>query len=601
MLIRDLEAWRGWWRRLLWGLVRPRPGEARLPPPTVTATAKILAMTLTPKSSERLGMPGGSAGSCSWMDLLPACVRIPLADADIEKTPDPVHRLIRLIAAYEALVKSIGAISHAVAIDIGYDASPEYLTDFEKGFISKNPSLGNHLALFTQRKKQAWKASPDWFQAIVERLHEPRYGPKFARESRVFKLCRAIERHQQSLERGDEQAYPSAVNVLEHFVAFRNTCFHGSITIRFADKFVHLLEGAIEELARQLRITEAIQFLVPLSFARQDATRVVALDPEETVKRPRKFELGDRGQVRWGALYVGAHGADTLENFIRVSPLMTYDRVVDDFRFLNRFRDDEFEYLSHRSGDLDFASLADNDWAGAFGFRVIEKEPEQPVQAGPDEVSDSVEKYLGVKVESFKVNIGDFLADFSASYESGGSRAAMELAEKLISNWIDQDIESLVDGIESNRQQLDPELMILLAKSLYNLGLGRESITVIKRAADLQPDDPEVFHLLGRSLVMLGKREKSTWKIDHSRQRLSEARRLLEEGTTALEESLRPESKQHEDNRRDVFSFSMLVDAYCRLGDFDQALVACGRGLKLEPQNERLAFQAIYLNERTGN
>lgn len=540
-----------------------------------------------------------------WYDSLPSCVRFPLADADQERTPDGVHRLIRLIAAYESLIKCLGSVAHAVALESGFAHSRDYTSRFEKRFIGKYPSLGDYLWLLNQHKQRAWKSGPTWFQEIADRMYEQRFTRKAAGDSMVFRLCRAIERHRQSLVKGDTQTYPSAVSVLEHFVTFRNTCFHGSITIRFAKKFDKLLVGAMHELSEHMQLSQSMQFLVPLAFAKQDSTSVVAINPERLASDPRRYLIGDRSALKWEEIYVGPRNSESLEEFVRISPLVIYDRTVDDIRFLNRFEQDEFEYLSHRSGDLDFVSLSDPGWQDAFALRIdeepsgadashsVSKESDDDVNAPPEIPTDASQD----AEEVLKARFTRLLESVQATGPSEG----IGIAERFFSGLTDIETEQVLSEFASEHAEVSRDAKVVIAKALYDLGLHDQSATVLRAARQRHSEDAEILHLLGRSLVMLGKREKSAAKNDHDAARRIKARELLTEGVEALQASRNIGSQTQGHGRRDVFTLSMLVDAHCRLGDFQKAMEACDEGLQLEPENDRLNSQRLYLYERTGS
>ena len=79
----------------------------------------------------------------------------------------------------------------------------------------------------------------------------------------------------------------------------------------------------------------------------------------------------------------------------------------------------------------------------------------------------------------------------------------------------------------------------------------------------------------------------------------SKGKDKLKEAITHLEKSLwpTPNDAQRFEN---VMVHSMLVDCYCKTADFSRALDHCKKGLELEPFNQRLNSQKLYLDERTG-
>lgn len=544
--------------------------------------------------------------------LFPGCIEA--VQVDLARTQDDVHRFLRLIGCYEVLIKLVATICHSVITDWDTDPPRWYLKTFREGFISKetpegvilkSPALGDWLTLISSTSK--YIRNNEQYPKFVRDLMTTVMEHKFDRQHPVTHLCRAVARTRQSASDAESLTKTTLFQLFETFTQLRNLCFHGAVTERLSRKFVPLLTSSLNEVGQILRLSSTTQFRVPLAFDSRDSKKALVLNAERPRADPAPTIIGDRADLEWGALYVGPANEESLEFFVRLSPLIVFERAFDDYRILNRFVDGEFEYLSYKSGDLDYESSGSTKWEDAFHLpRTVDisaqDKPISPVTAEVESDQSMQQKRPEISIVEPLLPVGPdrekFLQELTkVDYEN----------RRLVRQYSDAFVEKLSNSDETNLASFFTEVLKAVPNSdfqkrrflgelQYKLGLVDQSIATFEELLSCGNDSREIHHLIGRSLLKLG----ATMKLQGTRESMDNGRDKLRVAITHFEKALLPTTNDSEQRFQNVLVHSMLVDCFCKLGEFPRALKHCDSGLELEPLNQRLNSQRLYLYERTG-
>lgn len=531
-----------------------------------------------------------------------SCVR-----ADVDRTHDEVHRLIRLLACFEALIKLMASVAHAAMVDTAVGPPRWYQKDFHAKFIEKEPTLGDWQSLLRQIQKYFKKDGPPWLMSVLD----PVFQTEHTKESAISKLCRAIDRTRQSTDADKALSRASIGDLVDRFVQLRNLCAHGAITVRFASKHGELLANALREIEGFLKMRHCWKFVVPLQFVQRDSKKALVLNPEDPRDKPKPMIIGERAQLDWERLYVGAADAESLDRFTRLSPLMLFDRTHDDYKFLNRFVEGEYEYLSYKSGDFDYQESSGATWEESFNMPSLDDDGPEQAAVEDTNVPATVEvaplpAHISIDLKPDPIVAGPSVDKFvdALRFDDLSDRTKAKLRLDVFENDLAEyeigELTTFFENVRKNLGEANAQQLQFLGNLQYRLGLFELSAGTLRELVAQASDDREALHLLGRSLFRYGANLKDRGRAEHDTSLVQRAKATLLEGAGVLERSLLGDDSDYFHRMRIVQGCSMLTDVYCRLGAFDKALEYCERGLSHDESNQRLNGQRLYLYERTG-
>ncbi|MBX3403276.1 MAG: hypothetical protein KF699_07690 [Phycisphaeraceae bacterium] len=558
------------------------------------------------------------------LQMCPSCLRSIATDSD--QLDDSVHRFVRLMACFEVVIKLLGNAAHAVHIE--RHLSQTYCVSFEQAFIQKRPSLGSWLTLVGQHSAYLARSGPSWLAGSMKWLREA--GRKDSVLSRLSKYVGAVRQTLPS--DGLIQAY-SGLDCLGQIVYLRNAFSHGALTPRFAERYNDLLTAALEEFVCGLKIGSNWMFAVPLRYDPSDPTRAFVMNPEAPDSAPKSIPLGDRStKPRWNSLYVG-ESLESFEDCVRLGPMMRYERTLRDYVFLNSYGDGEAEFLSYRSGDFDVRP-ASQDWREFFGL-VLAVPPEvapatvvpspeptptptqtaatldakidaQPIGPAPTPVVPTSPPVGSAPQSAPSVASGPSVRDILAAFVDLGTRhhtpdwgRTLDEWERMLSPLSDEVLVQLFSEMETQSQASSAadSLLLFLGNLQQRLGFHEEAAARFKELADKEPGNNDRRSRYGCALLLWGNQLKAEGKAKHNNTLVSKGKDVLGEAKATLSGSLYAQPETRSEVWHNVRALSMLVDACCRRGEFQEAAVYCDEGLKLEPENQRLNSQRLFIHE----
>ncbi len=546
--------------------------------------------------------------------LCPTCLRSIAIDSD--QLDDSVHRFVRLMACYEVLIKLLGNAAHAVQIDRG--CTPTYLEEFERQFVSKRPSLGDWLQLLQKAAKKLAKGGPPWLAPAMRWLRD---GGKT--ESAISRLGQFVGSARQILPSENAIKAHTGLEALERAVELRNAFGHGALTPRFADRYVKLLAAALEELVIGLRIGELWRFRVPIRFDPANPKQAVSLDPEDPDAGTKQILLGERStQPEWGSLYVGS-SKDSFEDFVRLGPMIRYEKTLRDYFFLNRFGDGVVEHLSYRSGDFELRG-ASQDWRAFFGLELavlpeteLVETPVAETSTSPCPTTQSIAAANASTAQSSELvasssepiatdlpgpSVRDVLATFTElgerQHDPDWIRLQDDWERKLAPLSDDSLTQLFLEMKKCAAQARHPDsLLLFLGNMEQRMEFHEEAVQQFKELSDKFPDNPTKKSRYGQALLVWGSQLKAEGKAQQNSMLFDKGKEVLGQAKETLIASLYDEPDTAMKKWQNVRALSLIVDACCRRGEFDDAAKFSDAGLKLEPTNPRLISQRQFIHE----
>ncbi|HMN39470.1 MAG TPA: hypothetical protein PKE29_01400 [Phycisphaerales bacterium] len=557
------------------------------------------------------------------LKMCPTCLKSIATDSD--QLDDSVHRFVRLMACYEVVIKLLGNAAHAVHIERSLNQS--YCVDFENAFVQNRPSLGTWLGIVRQHSGYLARSGPAWLAVSMKWLREP--GRKNSVLSRLSKYIGAVRQTLPS--DGPIQAY-SGLDCLGQVVYLRNAFSHGALTPRFAERYNDLLTAALEEYVLGLQIGSNWKFAVPLRYDPSDPTHAFVMNPEAPDSAPRSIPLGDRStKPRWHSLYVG-DSLDSFEDCVRLGPMMRYERTLRDYVFLNTYGDGEAEFLSYRSGDFDVRP-ASHDWREFFGLVLsvpAEVAPDAtsvpaasvPTVAPPPTPAPAVSATPAPEVEPKAlqaiapdpksqsttplVPAGPSIRDILAAFVELGRRAhapdwghTLDEWERMLTPFSDETLQQLFAEMKAHAQSAQgvDSLLLFLGNLQQRLGFHEDAAAQFKELVDKDPESNDRRSRYGCALLLWGNQLKAEGKTSRNNALIGKGKGVLGDAKVALIASLYKDPDTRAEVWHNIRALSMLVDACCRRGEFQEAAVYCDEGLKLEPENQRLNSQRLFIHE----
>lgn len=510
---------------------------------------------------------------------------------DVSHTTDDVHRFVRILSGFECMVKLICAAMHGAARES--HPGSWYGTMLKRQFIEKDPTLGVWTGSAAQIRKRI--ANNVLLAPLVEELWKNRAGKLDGdKVSDVFKMCRVIGASRTFVTEVPKSNSYNYISAFEIVVNLRNAFAHGALTIRFAQRFGQPVADALAEIATNLNLGEKWEFVIPLNLDPADRNCAIAMICDvyglgDEQCHPKRFEIGDR-YLQWEKLYLNHRGAKTLESAIILEPLVRFERSHRDYQFFNRFDSDDLtgEYLSYRSGDFDF-DPAFEDWTLEFGSQ----EPDEP------DVSTDIDDSIDVEAidDALVARLLEYAREGAAERSLKFCRIRFHKALDEMDAVDQRDIFTALDAKIAETHSAN--LYGVLGNVIRDFGLYDLAVPALEQAIKISPKDVFTRQSLGHAELQLGISEKEVGKAESDSDRILKGRKLIESAKRTLKASLTNSSNATSSILHNVRSLSMLVDAHCRLGEFEKALKWCDEGLKVDPQNSRLLDQKEFLVSKT--
>jgi tetratricopeptide (TPR) repeat protein len=311
-----------------------------------------------------------------------------------------------------------------------------------------------------------------------------------------------------------------------------------------------------------------------------------------------------------------------LEDFVKLAPLVRYERTLRDYVFLNTLEDGEAEYLSYRSGDFDFQH-ASSDWRGFFGIApavpevAVEPEPVPPTV--PMEVTPPPGAVPRVEPEPPAPEViipvppakpsGPSIRDLVAAFVDLGKRTVppdwgviLDQWETTLSPLSDDTLTQLFAEMQAavKADSSSESLLLFLGNLEQRLGFHEQAVDQFKVLSKNAPDNKDLKSRYGCALLLWGNQVKADGKAKHDTTVIRKAKEILGEAIGQLEGSLHPPPLERAQVWPNVRALIMLADACCRRGEFERAAKFCDEGLKLERDNQRLKRQRAFIYETSG-
>lgn len=536
---------------------------------------------------------------------LPVCVSEIIDESD--NVSDDVHRFVRLMAAYESLIKLIAAACHAGICDGG--APRWYARRFRDGFGDTGPSLGDFNQIISTAASYFRKTRNALLSEVLDRVMHGSQDSTTA----VFQLCRHIDQARRSLATTSPGEKFSVFQLFEKIVQLRNAYSHGSLTARFAKKYNSLLRKSLEEASKLLVLTEHWRLVIPLRPDPEDRANALAIEPDASIGRPVSMVIGDRPRIPWEDLHICAP-TGSLEEAISLSPLVRFEQTLGKYQFANRYFEGELEYLSYQTGDSDIVAGFES-WEECFGFPHIEEgtqdedgetDPEKaevPKGEGRDGTIDEtkVRAHPPSEVPDV-VTVPNAVSVVNAFVDHQERRALRDLLDSYEVKLHGLNTNELVDYFKSVEKEIakrnDASLFGVLGALGLRIGLYEQAALALERQLDGGDQDKSVLQRLGRALLRWGAELKSMGKKEHDSELINRGKDVIKKSGDRLRDSLFEATDAPNERWHNVKSLSMLVDAYCKQGDFAAALDYCEKGIALAPDSTRLNSQRLYLFER---
>lgn len=584
------------------------------------------------------------------LKLAPSCLRCIAADTD--QLDNAVHRFVRLMACYEVLIKLLSNAAHAILLDDG--ASQRYCKTVQDRFVDKRPALGDWFHILDVTCQKLGKDGPPWIAANMRWLRE-----ESDKDAPVSRLCRHIAiARQPLLTEGPNQRY-TALEGLRRIVNLRNAFGHGALTPRFAKRYNTLLAEALEVLVRSLKISETWRFSVPLRYDPADPRRAFVRDPEDADAAPRCIPLGDRTTApRWELLHVGS-SRDSFEDSVCLGPMIVYEGDMGDYIFLNTFEDGEAEYLSYRSGTFDVRpvvsdwreffgtgvspssdeeALPTSITCGTCGAPYSISCPKcgathspapvgsltsptvagaapsdsaAPIITAPQPVAPREEAKDVLPVAPVPSVApptipphGPSVRDLVAAFRELGTRphapdwmSTLDEWERTLNSLSDELLTQLFAEMAKDVQAADApdSLLQFLGNLQQRLGFHEEAVSQLCQWSARMPDSKDRKSRYGLALLQWGTQLKADGKAAHKSNLIELGKSKMALAKKVLSESRYKDPKGRTEVLHNVRALSILVDACCRRGEFDEAASFCDEGLKLEPDHQRLNSQRLFI------
>jgi predicted Zn-dependent protease len=312
--------------------------------------------------------------------------------------------------------------------------------------------------------------------------------------------------------------------------------------------------------------------------------------------------------------------------------MVRYEKTLRDYFFLNRFGDGVVEHLSYRSGDFELRD-ASKDWRKFFGFglAVPEEETPQASVVAPDDsapapptptepiappISDQPPQDSAPPAgpialppaqiaPTTPVPSGPSVRDILAAFDELGKlhapdwRRTLDEWEHMLAPFIDEVLTQLFSEMKqvAEKDQSRVSLLLFLGNLQQRMGFHEEAAQQFKELSDNSPDNHDKKSRYGCALLLWGTQLKAQGKAQHDNSLISKGKDTLEQAKATLEASLFKAPATRSDIWHNVRALSMLVDACCRRGEFETAADYCDKGLKLEPNNQRLQSQRLFIHE----
>ncbi|MEW4530632.1 hypothetical protein [Maioricimonas sp. JC845] len=521
------------------------------------------------------------------------------------QTNDEVHQFIRVTSAFEYLIKLLSATIHGAVRDTL--PGPWYGEMVRSHFIEKAPSLGDWTSSAEAIRKRVSR-HPSLSPLIDAIWENRRKKDSNGNLSAAWNMCRVVRASRAFITEVPPSTNFNYAEVFGLVVNLRNSYSHGALTVRFARRFGQPVTDALAEVGSVLELAKQWQFIVPLRFDPGDRNNAVVMDSEAlgTIDggHVRSLEHGDR-VLKWGRLYLNPIGSQTLETAILLEPLVRYEQSHRDIQFFNRYDAKELtaEYLSYRSGDFDFDPAFDVqvDSLGAVSSEDNAEDPEEVEIAATHESQDE-----GASADALPQEDNRLLDRVSAIIQDGVHEKTLRRCRERVHRELDSlettQQQAVLAAVADRLRELDePHIHRVLGNVLRDFSFFEAASKELKAAVNASPEDKYLHQHLGHALLQYGTEQKQSGRTAADDEQFQKGKSLIEEAKRELAASLFTDPDDPVHRRFNVRSLSMLVDANCRLGEFDEALQRCTQGLQLEPDNQRLLDQKDFLQGQGAN
>lgn len=538
---------------------------------------------------------------------------------EVFSASDDVHEFVRLLAAYELLVKIVSASCHGSILRM--QPSDRYFSHLRRHFVEKPPSMGDWVSSYNEKnvKNRLRSDSPKWHIELVNELSLKRDTASGAAISDVWRMCRVAMSNRAFIPEIPKSQKFTFADSIETVINLRNSYAHGALTYRFANRFSALLADALAEIGGALRMSERWNFVIPRRFSPLDSSKAIYIDCELIAKNPSGESLQSpiSGPIAWRKLHLVEKSFKSLDDAICLEPFLRFEECHRDFQVLNGVdrRDGIIEYLSYRSGDFDHC-LATEEWFVALdpentSVTSVETDEQGDESASvvdtesstheeETDSSDDQERGRGTTVSSAlqESELNELMAALERGKHERTRRNCRNRFYNVLEDRNADDVRTcfseLADHIRNKAESV--ELLSTLGQMQREFRLYEEAVSSFRLALEHQPDDLTSKQALGHSLLRMGDdlRREAMQKYEHSDQ----ADSLIAESGEVLKDSLFSSPESQDQVWHNVRSLSMLVDVHCKLQQYDVARQFCQQGLEWDENNERLQQQKDWLVQR---
>lgn len=531
---------------------------------------------------------------------------------EVFNASDDVHEFVRLLAAYELLVKILSASCHGSLLRT--QPNPRYYDRLRKYFVNKPPSMGDWVASYDEKniRNTLRSESSQWHLNVMNEISINRDTKTDQGTSDIWRMCRVAKSNRAFIPQIPNSEKFTIADAIGTVINLRNSYAHGALTYRFANRFSTLLSDALAEIGKSLEMAQKWAFVVPRRFSPHDSSKAIYVECEQFAESPANdpLECSISGPIAWRKLHLVERKFNSLDDAICLEPFLRFEECHRGFQVLNSVdkHDGIIEYLSYRSGDFDHC-LASEVWFENDKLRGDKEafDDDDGVDTEADqEDSEKIQNSDGMK--QLEAGHQQILSqtesnELLGALESGlGYKTNLNCRNrfyKVLDEKSNDEINLAFKELSKRVEEEDDSTNLLstLGQMQREFRLYEQAVQTFRSAIGLDEQDLKSKQALGHSLLRWGDdlRRVAIQDREHS----DKADELIQEAGEVLKDSLHDPPQNQYQTWHNVRSLSMLVDVNCKLSRYKEARDYCIHGLELDGSNERLIQQRDWLTQRS--